>query len=359
MGRTGEISPSDHILASIVAALTFMTLPMVPPLAHRFGPVFLRKAILVSLSVSVAAVAIFAAVGQNPFDEMHPQRLFTHHVHNITSGEWWMNLGSADPSSRTQFQQLADGLHAELGVPGESAQVKEMNEYNADFDILYPVSEFITPWKFRLPTPPVDSASVQRWTGEGINSFIVKAVKDELDLEAGTRSVTLEINHPDIIWSVIAFDAEILEWDLPVKPPSGYRRHHIKEVSRYGKDVWSLRLLLRLPPHQVEAAQRLATGKQSKVASPDFSHLIRVDPSNSTDTVFSQYEAANAPWRLRIDFSGLWGEGMYPMAERSTKREVLEDQAVRNLRQMDQWLIKEHPEVDAMLLSVVAGVAIA
>ncbi|CAO1626338.1 unnamed protein product [Parajaminaea phylloscopi] len=361
MGRTGEISPADHILASIVAGLSFMSLPMLLPLAHRFEGHVLRRSILFFLSVSVTAVAIYSGAGMSPFDAMHPKRLFTHQTYNMTSGQWHMNLGSADPASRSLFQSLADGLQQELGAAGATASVVEMNEYNADFDILYPVSEFITPWKFQLPSDPQSSDSFSRWSSPETPSknFIVKAVQDELDLDAGTRRVTLAINHPEIIWSVLAFDAEILEWDLPVDPPQGFRRHHVKEVSRYGTDEWSLRLLLKLPETQLEAARAGAKDATGKVSNADFSHLIRVNGSDPSDTVAARFASVGSPWRLKIDFSGLWAEGMYPMAEKSKDVGVLNSRAVSTFRRMDDWLRKEHPEVDAMLLSVIAGAAIA
>lgn len=312
------------------------------------------------LSISITAIAIYSGPSLQPFDKMHPKRLFTHQTYNLTSGEWWMNLGSADSTSKESFQKIADGLQQELGAPGTQARVMEMNEYNADFDILYPVSDFITPWKFQLPTPATCSARIASWSTprNRAENFIVTAVQDELDLDAGTRRVTLDVNHPEIIWSVLAFDAEILEWDLPVDPPSGFRRHHIKEVSRYGHNRWSLRMLLKLSATQFEAAKASVKKSTGMVRNADFLYLIQVDPADPADTVATRFAAQGAPWRLKIDYSGLWREGMYPMAERSGDKEILKSEAVSTFRRMDRWLQTEHPEVDAMLLSVVAGVAV-
>ncbi len=54
----------------------------------------------------------------------------------------------------------------------------------------------------------------------------MKAVNEAIDVEAGTRSLTLEMTHPGVIWSVVAFDAEILvepalraTGRLPATPP--------------------------------------------------------------------------------------------------------------------------------------------
>lgn len=389
-GRTGEISPADHIIATIVAALTFLCLPFALPLSHRFGEQFLRRAILVGMSVSVASIAIYASPAMKPFDALHPRRLFTHQVHNITSGEWWMNLGGADPSPSRLFQSLADGLQGEFGVPDEKAYLQEMNKYNPDFDILYPVSDFITPWKFRLPTPDEEQVasdvSLTRWTDTSTpeTNFYVRSHSEVIDINARTRKLTLEVYHPSIIWSVVAFDAEILAWDLPSTPPTGYRRHHIKEVSRYGQDTWSVELTLRVQESEVddlvarqvyEAAQREERERSGesppawkRVASrlvggakedpTAFSHLITTNATSGD--VRTQYDSSPAlRSRLLVDFSGIWGEAMFPQSERSKSEVVRGALGVKRFREMDAWLSQKWPEVDAMLLNVVAGVAVA
>ena len=53
-----------------------------------------------------------------------------------------------------------------------------------------------------------------------------------------TRRLTLQIDHPGIIWTVIAFSANVLEWELPQKPPRGNQRHHVK-ASGVEFTVWS------------------------------------------------------------------------------------------------------------------------
>ncbi len=44
------------------------------------------------------------------------------------------------------FKALANELQSDLGIASENqASLMEMNDYNSDFDILYPVSAFLTP----------------------------------------------------------------------------------------------------------------------------------------------------------------------------------------------------------------------
>jgi hypothetical protein len=341
-----------------------------------------RRSVLFFLGISLTAILLFSDASLQTFDEMHPKRLFVHQVHNLTSGEWWMNLGGADPAPKAILSGLADEAHQRFGIRDGGVELVEMSAYNPDFDILYPVSQFITPYKFRLPTPEAaeQRRELSRWLAQDVSEsaaspssrgFSIRAVDDKIDYSAGIRSFTLTISHPLIIWSVLAFDAEILEWDLPVPPPTGgFQRHHIKEVSRFGQDEWSVKLLLRLQPDEIAAA---AAGgqKEGVVSRPDFGQLLQVDPSNASDNVASRFlslkqsEVGNGggggggSHRLLVDYSGLWGEAMYPSVEQaSTDEEVLQSVGVRRFREMDRWLLEERPEVDAMLLNVVAGVGV-
>ena len=334
-GRMGEISPADNIIGTIVAVLTFLCMPFVLPLSHRFGEAALRRTIVFGLAVSVVVIGIFASPAMSPFDKWHPKRLFVHQAQNITSGEWFMNLGSADPAPG--FAKLVSEVHASLGIPGQAAELVEMNEYNSDFDILYPVSAFLTPYKFKMPTPPGAAAHP---------NFQVQAVDEVLDFKAGTRSLTLQIDHPGLIWSVVAFDADILEWDLPTPPPRGYQRHHIKEVSRYGTDRWTIRMLLKLD----DAALARARARGQQKAS--YGELIRVDPSAAgADATASD---RRDPSRLWIDFSGLDEKGRWPAG----KERGFGQANIATFAKMDAMLLETHPEVDSMLLSIVAGVAV-
>ncbi|SPC67749.1 uncharacterized protein UHOD_06842 [Ustilago sp. UG-2017b] len=346
-GRMGEISPADHIIASIVAGLAFMSFPFAIPLAHRYTSQNLKKTILALLAITAAVMAVFASPGWKPFDQAHPKRLFVHQVENITSGEWFMNVGAADPAPG--FKNLANELQSELGIATESqAQLKEMNDYNSDFDILYPVSAFVTPYKFQLPPPPSSSGFTTKYASPApeSNHFTVKASNEILNLESNTRSLTLEMNHPGIIWPVVAFDAEILSWNLPSAPPTGYQRHHLKSVARHGIHSWSVDLVLRLQPDAAEAAK-----KRSGIASK-FKKVVGGE-GKLISTKQGEGKVDRDPSRLWIDASGLVADEMFPQHREVAGRER---PAMNTFVKMDGWMQEKHPEVDVMMLTVVAGV---
>jgi len=45
---------------------------------------------------------------------------------------------------------------------------------------------------------------------------------------------------------VLAFDAHVLSWSLDTPPPHRYTRHHIKEASFYGEDMWTLEMVIQI-----------------------------------------------------------------------------------------------------------------
>jgi len=66
--------------------------------------------------------------------------------------------------------------------------------------------------------------------------------------------------HPGLIWTVIAFDAHVLAWNLDGNPPNEYTRHHVKEASYYGSDTWTLDLVVKLPQETQEGEGGEAKG---------------------------------------------------------------------------------------------------
>lgn len=331
-GRTGEDAPADHIIATIVGMMTILSVPVLLPLSHRYGAGARRAALRVLLALSVVSIAIFAML--KPFNALHPQRLFVHLTQNLTSDEWLMNMGGADPDTASLYAVIKDTAE-HTGHVGELPGRVEMHPWNPDFDPLYPVSQFITPFKYRLPAP-----------AEGVvhhPAFRITVTHEHFDFSedgmTGARNVTLHIEHPGLIWSVVAFDADLLGWDVgPLPPPAGLQRHHIKEVSRYGIESWDINLLVRLDEDQVAAAR-------ARGANPGFSHLVRTNESELAD-----------PTRLRVDFTALDESGMYPQKAPQHARGV--HAHVDTFADIDAFLLDTHPEVDAMLLPTVAGVAL-
>ncbi|TFY54790.1 hypothetical protein EVG20_g9564, partial [Dentipellis fragilis] len=263
-GRIGREAPAEHIIASIVAISGAYTLPLALPFAHRYGPRVLSRTVVLLLACTVASAAYFAT--REPFDPMHQKRLFVLesedvrcaalHVPDsayrltapvsasqITTSERFLHIGAADGAPG--LDALVAEITAEFGAPGTSAVQEIMDDNNSDWDILYPFSSFMSPYKVAVPTPP---DYVSPFAAGGPQEFTVSAVNDMVDLKAGTRSLTLKVTHPGVIWTVIAFDAHVLKWTLDDSPPDEHTRHFIKEGSYYGVETWTVDLVVKIPP---------------------------------------------------------------------------------------------------------------
>lgn len=105
-------------------------------------------------------------------------------------------------------------LAREFGAVGEPAQVVVMDENNAEWMSLYPFSavrifpplvrrrvahigrlQFLAPYKIDLPVNP-------DWVvpATAVENIVVSAVNETVDAVAGTRSFTLQVYHPGVIW---------------------------------------------------------------------------------------------------------------------------------------------------------------
>ncbi|KAI0358143.1 hypothetical protein OH77DRAFT_1421438 [Trametes cingulata] len=305
-GRMGEEAPAEHIIATIVAMNGSYILPLTVPLVQRFGRRFLVRAIVVLSMLTGVMMAIFAM--RQPFDAMHQKRLFVIHMENITSEEQHLHVAAADGAPG--FHDLAVKIAEEFSVPGTTPTTVVMDDWNSDWDTMYPFSAFLTPYKFDLPLRAEHQDPVE-------HGFSVTAVNDKIDEAAGTRSFTLVVNHPGIIWTAVAFDAHVLSWTLDNNPPDEYARHHIKEGSFYGHDTWSVDLVIKLP---------------------------------------SSSESASRDSGVKVNFVGIHEKAMWP-GKKAEKE--LGGRAMKLFEEFDGWLERETAgTVDAMFIGCVGGVAV-
>ncbi|KZO92928.1 hypothetical protein CALVIDRAFT_540603 [Calocera viscosa TUFC12733] len=234
-GRLGRDAPVEYIIATIVSFLVFYMVPFVLPFAHRFGRPALRTITLVLLGITVAIVAVFAAPGWREFDAMHQNRFFVVHVENITSNDYGLHVATL--SSAAGFSEIVHSLAEDFPeVKDEPRLATELSD-KLSWDVFHPVSELVTSYSMDLAPP---EGYVSRWRGE----FSVHALDGTVDAVAGTRTFKLHIDHPGLIWTVISFQADVLDWDLPDAPVSGFALHKIKEASFYMAEQWSIRLTI-------------------------------------------------------------------------------------------------------------------
>ncbi|KAH7098555.1 hypothetical protein BKA62DRAFT_712707 [Auriculariales sp. MPI-PUGE-AT-0066] len=286
-GRMGPDAPAEHIIASIVALFGAYSLPMIFPLARRIGRKALGKAIIGLWAVAVLSVGFLPP--------QHPRRVFITHMENVTSNELTLHVGGADRAGG--MPQLAMEIAEEFGVKGSQATSVVMDDWNTEWDHLYPFSAFIKPHTIKLDTP---KGFRSKWAGK----FNVELLKQDIDVQAETRSLSISVKHAGIIWPVIAFDADILSWSQSAEPLKGMQRHHIKEGSFYGSSEWHFDLTVKgLKP-------------------------------------------------LEVSFVGISERGMWP-----GKKHEAEGAAMELFAKLDPWIEKRTKDsVDALLLGCVGGV---
>ncbi len=122
-----------------------------------------------------------------------------------------MHVAAADAAPG--FHSLAADIAKEFGVPGVTPTTVVMDDWNSDWDTMYPFSavstsqsssparspltgssQFLTPYKLDLALRPEHQDALE-------HDFTVTAVNDKIDEAAGTRSFTLLVTHPRIIWT--------------------------------------------------------------------------------------------------------------------------------------------------------------
>ncbi|KIY68442.1 hypothetical protein CYLTODRAFT_453504 [Cylindrobasidium torrendii FP15055 ss-10] len=266
-GRISAEAPADNLIATIITVVGVILIPLAVPFAVRFlqapaplkgQPVvafkkneIVKSGIVRAVMLCAAVMALFAQF--DVYDEQHMRRVFVLRTENITSGDHTLHLSTADgaPGLTSLVEDISAALPQIFGQEAEDENVFKaekvvMNDYNGDWDPLYPFSAFLTPYKMALPTPNAINAktnvdAVSYWA----DRFTVRAAENIVDPVKGVRNLRVEIQHPGLIWTVIAFDAHVLSWNLDGNPPTEHARHHIKEASFYGKDVWSFEMTVK------------------------------------------------------------------------------------------------------------------
>ena len=116
---------------------------------------------------------------------------------------------------------------------------------------------------------------------------------------------------PNKVSIAVAFDAHVLKWSLDNNPPDEYARHHIKEASIYGHNVWTADFTVKIPE-----------GSDGKI---------------------------------KFNYVGINEKAMWP-AKKAQKEEG--GRGMRLFEQIDNWLQNERGGVyDATLVGCVGGVA--
>ncbi|EPX70912.1 peptidase [Schizosaccharomyces octosporus yFS286] len=220
-GRIGIEKVADNIIGTVCTCSFFISFPLLSSWIQRIrSPCILKFGFL--LSILVALVSSYILGGQDTYyDALHPRRVFLQHMENVTSNEFSLHVAAAD--SAPGFEQLVSNLASKIS--DEPIVKTEIDDWNSDWDTVYPFSQFLGSYRIPLNEEP-------NFEQKPRLSFSNKVVAN------GIANVTVTVDHPGLIWTVISFDADLISWSLP-EVPNDVRRHHIREVSAYGIDSYS------------------------------------------------------------------------------------------------------------------------
>lgn len=300
---------------------------------------------------------VFSRESWAVFDADHPKRLPVIHMENITTTPPTFQLHVSSMDQAPGFYELVKQTAGMMSLGNHDPILNAINDDIPDWDIIYPVSQFLKSYKIPLISQDhqmitTDGGEVNKYVSPWVDTFKIVVLQSKLDYIQQQRTLSIAIDHPGIIWTVIAFTADVVSWDLPQNPLRGLERHHIKEVSGFGVDRWTLNMTLALSASEFEVAlsnEQILKGQRPKISASDQRGL-----------------ANQRHGQLRIDFSGLDQMGLFPAREKPKRAGVGQEQSkgwtgtgvggpgLNFFRKLDS---KFPVWADIMTLSAVANVA--
>ncbi|CED83794.1 Aminopeptidases of the M20 family [Phaffia rhodozyma] len=229
-GRMGVIPPVELIIANITGVFCFLFASSIIPLYHRFGPAFQKRVVLFAVIASAVSVGFFSF--KRPFSDTAPRRVFFQHEFNATSGDFRFHIAMMD--SAPGYTEIFDEVHSILDLPAESKLQSvsfEERDLNPTWDALYPVQHFFAPFYYKI-SPPEETGRLP--------TLEITVVEDTYEKSTDIRSIKLKMDHPGLIWPVIAFSAKIKSWPFNTPPPQEYIRHHLKSASEKSYESYSI-----------------------------------------------------------------------------------------------------------------------
>ncbi|KAI1310510.1 hypothetical protein EDD11_003748 [Mortierella claussenii] len=244
-GRTGVDAPVDNMVAVVAGLFMFGAFPPILAFSHRFGQGTLRR-ILVGLVLAQWVILAGSVSLLQPYDKMHPKRIFAQHLRNLTSGETHVYVAHADPGPF--YDNYVQDLETLFNT---TARFKSGGQNPGDWNAIYPFSQFVD--SFVLDTTPYIRSQTSNKTIAMSTAPLTELVHDAPKLTAegvsydpltGLRKVTILCTHPDYIMTVINFDARLTSWSLSSAIPSKEKFHYvIRNAGGFRTDGWRLDLV--------------------------------------------------------------------------------------------------------------------
>jgi hypothetical protein len=130
---------------------------------------------------------------------------------------------------------IVDTLHSRYGAG--PLQSTTLTEYDSDWDVLYPLPDFLETWHF-----PISPSSESR------DFKFPKPLIKHTELPSdgtGVRRLKFKFDFTGLVWPVLAFEAEVVDWSFNFPPPKGLKRHHLKIVASIDTPIVDFELDIR------------------------------------------------------------------------------------------------------------------
>ncbi|KAF9915285.1 hypothetical protein BX616_006511 [Lobosporangium transversale] len=248
-GRTGVDTFADHIMAVVSGLFIFSACPPILAFTHRFGQQALKR-IIGGLLLLQLAVFILSSTCLQPFDKMHPKRIYAQHLRNLTSGETLVYVAHADPGPI--YENYVQNLEQLFET---KATWRSGVQNPGDWNAIYPFSQFLD--SFVLDTTPFIRSQTKNQTIAKSTRPLTELIQDapklvaenvSFDPQTGLRRLRILCTHPNYILTVINFDAQLTSWSLSSDIPSKDRFHYvIRNAGGYRADGWRLDLEYKAP----------------------------------------------------------------------------------------------------------------
>ncbi|KAF9393375.1 hypothetical protein CPC16_002166 [Podila verticillata] len=257
-GRTGVDAPVDNVMAVITGFGIFSFSPAIMAFAHRFGRKVLMR-ILIGLAVAQLAILLISAATLPVYDTMHPKRVLVQHLRNLTSGESLLHVAHADPGPILPYVAEVEATF------DAKATFRSGSQHPNDWNSVYPFSQFLD--SYVIDTTRYIRAHTTNKTIANSDKPLTELIEDapklvteniRYDPVTGVRSMTVLCTHPNYIWTVSSFDAEVVSWSLNIPVPSKEQFHYVvRNAGGYRSDGWRLDLSYRVEDDEVGEADRL------------------------------------------------------------------------------------------------------
>jgi hypothetical protein len=229
----GKDAPVEWLIATITAFYTVTMFPIINPMFSRASRRGQRTTLFAIALGLIAVILLFISPFWSPYDDMHPKRMGVQYTYNATDGKHTAHLAFMDKRDNARY---AREFHEQYGQGSELIPTI-VDDYNSDWDTLYPVSTFLETYKFPLENVDFDWPKVTYTSTRTLQAD-------------GNTHIQLRIDHPHLVWPAFAFEAEIITWGFGVAPPDGKRRHHIKSATSVNEHVLDFDLVVKLEPDQ-------------------------------------------------------------------------------------------------------------